>query len=254
MTTRAALLTAYPQFTSMETTSNQGYSWYHSLQVRAEKRFAEGYTIGLTYSWSKLMEAVSYLNVMDPMPYETIAAADVPHRLSMSGIYELPLGRGRKFFPGASGLASALLSGWQLSVIYLLQSGMPLNFGNIVFQGDIHNIPLPAGQRTVDRWFNTAAGFLRDSSQALDMNLRAFPLRFSGIRGPRPNNWDMSLLKNSKIGERITVQFRGEFLNAMNRPWFQAPNTDPYNAGNFGRITGEYGYPRRIQLGVKLIY
>jgi hypothetical protein len=191
---------------------------------------------------------------MDPMPYETIAAADVPHRLSMSGIYELPLGRGRKFFPGASGLASALLSGWQLSVIYLLQSGMPLNFGNIVFQGDIHNIPLPAGQRTVDRWFNTAAGFLRDSSQALDMNLRTFPLRFSGIRGPRPNNWDMSLLKNSKIGERITVQFRGEFLNAMNRPWFQAPNTDPYNAGNFGRITGEYGYPRRIQLGVKLIY
>jgi hypothetical protein len=254
MISRAALLTPYPQFTGMETTTNQGYSWYHSLQVRAEKRFSEGYTIGMTYSWSKLMEAVSYLNAMDLMPYESIAAADVPHRLSMSGIYELPFGRGRKFLANAPRLASALVAGWQLSVIYLLQSGQPLSFGNIVFQGDIHNVSLPAGERSVDRWFNTEAGFLRDSSRALDMNVRTFPLRFSGIRGPGANNWDISLLKNSKLRERVTVQLRGEFLNAMNRPWFQSPNTDPYNAGNFGRITGEYGYPRRIQLGLKLIY
>ncbi len=250
---RASLLTAYPQFTRMETTTNDGRSWYHSFQAKLEQRFSGGHTAGASYTWSKLMEAIAYLNEMDPAPYRTISAADYPHRFSLSWIYELPFGRGRLLAADVARPLAQLLSGWQVEGIYVYQSGPPLAFDNIVFTGNIKDIPLPSSQRSADRWFNTDAGFVRDSAQALAFNVRTFPLRFGGIRGPAMNNWDLSALKNSRVGDRATLQFRGEFLNAMNHVWFSNPNTNPASS-LFGAITAEQGYMRRVQLGVKLIY
>ncbi len=132
---RAALLSVYPQFTSMETTTNEGRSWYHSLQTRFDKRFGAGLTAGISYTWSKLMEAVAYLNDMDPSPYRVISATDFPHRLSASWIYELPFGRGRAF--RSSRQFAGLVDGWQVEGLYVYQSGSPLDFGNIIFNGDV---------------------------------------------------------------------------------------------------------------------
>ena len=67
------------------------------------------------------------------------------------------------------------------------------------------------------------------------------------------DNWDLSIIKNTRINEKMNVQIRGEFLNAMNTPFFNVPNTDQYSTA-FGTITSTLGYARRIQLGIKLIY
>jgi hypothetical protein len=69
------------------------------------------------------------------------------------------------------------------------------------------------------------------------------------------NNWDASLIKNTRVAERFNIQFKGEFLNALNRPQLPGPNTDPRNA-QFGQINAntQVNYPRRIQLTAKFIF
>ncbi len=250
---RAALLTAYPQFTRIETTTNEGRSWYHSLQAKIDKRFSAGHTAAVSYTWSKLMEATAFLNDMDPVPYRTISASDYPHRLSASWIWELPVGPGRRFAAHVAKPLAVAVSGWQLEGIYIFQSGSPLAFDNIIFNGDVRDIPLGPRNRTADRWFNTDAGFERDSARALAFNVRTFPLRFSGVRGHAMNNWDLSILKNTRMGDRTSLQFRGEFLNAMNRVWLASPNTTP-TSSLFGSVTSEQGYMRRVQVGVKVLF
>ncbi|HKX32917.1 MAG TPA: TonB-dependent receptor [Blastocatellia bacterium] len=153
---RERLLRPFPQFDAVNTTTNEGYSWYHSLQMSLEKRFAKGYTINASYTFAKFMEATDLLNAGDPAPTEMISASDIPHRLTVSGIYELPFGKGRRFLPGLSSWASHLVSGWQVSGIYAMQVGAPFgNWGNILYYGDIKDIELSGDQQTIEKWINT---------------------------------------------------------------------------------------------------
>lgn len=269
---RERLLRPYPQFDQVRTTNYDGYSWYHSLQMQLEKRFSRGYTISGSYTLSKFMQATEYLNASDPLPTEVISDFDTPHRVAVSGIWELPFGRGRRLFAQAPRIASTLISGWQLGAIYTFQSGPPIplsyttstvqgytlvNPGSLIFNGDLANIRSGVG-RDVDAWINRDAGFVLGAAGQLDLGrqIRTFPLRLSSVRGDNINNWDMSVIKNTRIGERMNVQFKGEFLNAMNHPLFPNPITDPANA-NFGRITNvsnQANYPRRVQLTLKLLF
>ena len=241
---RSQLLRPYPQFSSVSTNENLGYSWYHSMQVRAERRFSAGLSAQLSYTWSKLMEAVSFLNGADLRPEEVISSQDRTHRTTMNWLYELPFGRG---------LVSQLISGWQLQGIYTRQSGAPLGFGNSIFFGDLKNVPLPGDQRSANRWFNTDAGFERNNQRVLSANYRTFPSRFSGIRADGPNNWDISVLKNTRLTETAQLQFRAEAINAMNHPQFTAPNTTPTSTA-FGTVTGEFAWPRVVQFGLKVLF
>jgi hypothetical protein len=245
-------LLAYPHFTGLTTTTNEGYSRYHALQTRVDKRFSHGYTIQGTYTWAKTMEASSFLNEMDTDPYYQIADYDIPHRISISGIYELPFGKGRTFWGQAPYAANLLVGGWQVQAIWSWQTGTPLGWGNIIYYGNIKDIPKSGGTQTVEQWFNTA-NFERTKSKELSYNLRTWPNRFSGPRAPGMNNWDMSILKNTQITERLNLQLRAETLNTLNHPMFNAPNTDPYNTA-FGTIVSSRGYARRVQLGVKAIW
>jgi len=251
--TRAALLTAYPQYTSVTTTRNSGYYSYHSLQVTTERRFSAGYTVQATYTWSKSMDAVSYLNAGDPQPARSISDQDFPQHLALSWIYELPFGRGRKFFQKAPPVINRIIDGWQVGGIYTAQSGAAFGFGNALFTGDLHNVPLPESQRTLGRWFNTDAGFERDPKKQLGSNLRTMSFRFNGLRSDGLNTWDLSVIKKVRLREGMTLDLRGEFLNAMNHPLFKGPDTNPSSV-TFGRVTTENGYPRRIQLQLKLVY
>jgi hypothetical protein len=156
---RFRLLRPYPQFDTVNTTTNEGYSWYHSLQASMNKRFSNGYTLGVSYTFSKFMEATEFLNGDDPRPYESISGSDRPHRFTLSGIYELPFGKGRKFFADANKAASYVISGWQISTVYQFQSGVPLGFGNAIYNGDLRNIALSGDQQSLARWFNQA-GFV----------------------------------------------------------------------------------------------
>ncbi len=249
---RASLLTAYPHFTGLTTTTNEGYSNYHALQMRADKRFSHGYTLQATYTWAKTMAASGFLNEMDPEPYYQIADFDIPHRISLSGIYELPFGKGRSIGPSAPKWANYMIGGWQVQAIWSWQTGTPLGWGNIIYYGDIKNIPLSGDQQTIYRWFNTD-NFERNTAKALSYNLRTWPNRFAAPRNPGINNWDMSILKNTNITERVNLQIRAETLNTLNHPMFNGPNTDPYNTA-FGQITTSRGYARRVQLGLKAIW
>jgi hypothetical protein len=199
------------------------------------------------------MEAISFLNSTDPLPEEVISSQDRTHRLAVTWLYELPFGRGKRWANLTNRLASQVLSGWQVQGIYTSQSGAALGFGNAIFTGDLKNIPLPKDQRTPNRWFNIDAGFERNNQRQLASNLRRFSTRFSGVRADGPNNWDLSVIKNTRLSERADLQFRAEAINALNHPQFTAPNTTPTSTA-FGVVTGEFAWPRVIQFGLKLLF
>ncbi|HUS08103.1 MAG TPA: carboxypeptidase regulatory-like domain-containing protein [Bryobacteraceae bacterium] len=250
---RSQLLRPYPEFTSITRDTNEGYSRYHSLQTRLEKRMSAGYTVNVSWTWSKFLEATSFLNETDPVPERVISDQDRTHRVVISGLWELPFGKGRRFAVSTNPILGKLLEGWQTQAIYQFQSGAPLGFGNAIFNGNLADIPLPAGERTIYRWFNTSAGFERTSNRQLASNLRTLSTRFSGIRGDGLNNWDISLVKNTSITERVRLQFRTEFINALNHAQFSNPNTTP-TSSSFGRVTATSQWPRTIQFGLKLLF
>jgi hypothetical protein len=251
---RSQLLRPFPQYTGVTMRDFQGYSWYNSLQVRSERRFSNGFTALLAYTWSKTMEATQYLNAGDLFPHRVISPIDRTHSLTASGIFELPFGRGRAIGSSAGPVAHRIIGGWQVGAVWLLNTGEPVGFGNVLFAGDIEDIPLARGERNIDRWFNTSAGFVTDASRQLGSNLRTFPLRLSGVRAGAFNSWDLSLLKQTTIHENYNIQFRAEFLNAFNHPSAWAPpNTSPTSSA-FGQVTGSYALPRIIQLGLKFVF
>lgn len=253
--TRANLLRSYNQFSSAQMQGDPaGYSWYHSLQSRIERRFAQGWTMQASYTWSKAMEATEFLNTADARPYESLASLDRTHRLTGSGIWEIPFGKGRKWGAKWNRAAEFLAGGWQLNGLYQHQSGAPLGFGNRIFNGDLKSIVLPENQRNVDRWFTPAAqaGFETNGARQLASNLRQFSLRFSSARGPNQDRWDFGVLKNFRVTEKLSTQFRAETFNALNHPNLYDPNTDPTSA-SWGTITGQ-DTPRSWQLSLKVTW
>ena len=133
------------------------------------------------------------------------------------------------------------------------QSGPALGFGNSIFNGNLHDIVLPNSERTVQRWFNTEAGFDKDSRRQLGSNIRRLPTRFSGVRADGINNWDLSVVKNTWIRENLRAQMRWEWINAFNHAQFGGPNTSPSSTA-FGTVTAESQISRVMQFALKLIF
>ena len=244
------LMRPYPHFTGLSADQPLGYSWYHSLQTRIERRFSRGFTVNLGHTWSKLMEANGYRNGGDAALEEVISDLDRTHRFTGSSILELPFGKGRKFWNSAGRLPNAVVGDWQVQAVWQRNTGAPITFGNLLLTGDIR--ALPAATPTLDSWFNTGI-FNRVPAQQLASNVRTLSSRFSGVRIPGQETWDISALKNFRVTERVRLQFRGEMLNALNRSNLAGPNTDPTNT-LFGRITATSGFPRQIHLGLKMTF
>jgi hypothetical protein len=249
---RSQLLRPYPHFTSLTANEPVGYSWYHSLQTSIERRFRNGVTFQFNHTWSKMMEATGFLNGGDPMPEEVISDLDRTHRVALSGIWELPFGGGKRWLSGAPGVVRQMAGGWQLQAVWQSNSGPPIGFGNALLIQDIRAVALPGGERTLDRWFNTAA-FNRNSGEQLGSNLQTLSTRFSGIHAAGVDVWDISAVKNFAIAEKWKVQFRTEFLNALNRSNLAGPNTAPVNS-LFGKVNATVGFPRYIHFGLKLTF
>ncbi|MSV28912.1 MAG: hypothetical protein EXQ52_09235 [Bryobacterales bacterium] len=246
---RQALLTPYPHFGNVTFSDPVGYSWYHSLQSRMERRFSKGFTLQMSHTWSKAMDATSFLNAQDPRPYESLADIDRTHRTTATGIWELPFGKGRKIGSQMPKVIEFFAGGWQLSGAWQRQSGQPINWGQILFTGDSSKVVLPSSERNADRWFNTDV-FDKNSRNVLGSNLRTFPLRFSDIRLDSQRRWDFSLNKTFRINERFKTQFRADTFNALNEPVLRGPTTDPTNTV-FGRITAQEP-PRSFQFSLNV--
>jgi hypothetical protein len=250
---RANLLRPYPQFGDISEVQSVGYSWYHALHVRGEKRLSWGYTLQIGYTYSKYMQATTFMNPTDPTPYRVISDSDRPQVLTVSGLWEIPVGRGRRFGTNLAKPVNFVLGGWQFDAGVVRQAGAPLGFGNAIFNGDLKNIPLPKDQRSVDHWFNINAGFDKNSKNVLANNIQTFPIRFSGIRADGQATWNFSLIKNFRIRERFNTQFRAEAYNALNHPSFDVPNTTPTSSA-FGTITNTLSEPREIQFALKITF
>ena len=247
------LLLPFPQFAAMTSTTSQGYSWYHSLQVLADRRFARGLSLQGSYTFAKQMDAITFLNTGDPMPYRTISGNDRPHRIGVTAIYELPFGRGKALLRSGATPLRQIVSGWQAAFVLMTWSGTPLSFGDIIFNGNIKDVPLPSSQRTVERWFNTGAGFVTASNQQLANHLFQGPLYYSGIRAGGSYNWDISMLRYIRLRENVRLQLRGEALNACNHPSFAPPNTSVTSSA-FGAVSTENKLPRILQFAAKVVF
>jgi hypothetical protein len=246
------VLRPYPQFTGITAAMNSGFSWYHALQMRFEKRLSSGLSAQYSFTWSKFMQATSYLNPTDPQPEKVISDLDRPFRHVVAWIYELPFGK--SMLRSSNRVVNTAVSGWQVQGVFTWQSGQALGFGDaLLLPGEtMADVVLPAGQRTVAQWFNVAA-FNRNSSQQLASNIVTLSSAFSGVRAPAVNNFDLSALKNTRIRERWQLQFATQFINALNHPQFTAPTTTPTSTA-FGQLTGSYNWQRIIEFGMKVSF
>lgn len=249
---RSQLLQPFPQFTSVAANTNQGYSFYNSMQAVFQKRFNQSFTTSFVWTWGKFMQATSYRNASDAMPEYVVSDLDHTHRIVVTGLWQLPFGHGKRWDASAGPVVNAIAGGWQLQGVYQYQTGDALGFGDSILFADITQVPLSSDQRTLSHWFNTSL-FNRVSSQQLANNQIPLSTRFSGIRGPGIDNTDLSLFKNFAIREGKTLQFRSEFNNAFNHPRFSDPNTSPTNL-NFGVITTQANWPRVIEFALKLLF
>jgi hypothetical protein len=264
------LLNLFPGFGDIITERFDGSSSYHSAQFRVEKRFSRGYTLLSSYTWSSLRERSSLLNPSDTELEERVAGDSRPHRFVASGIWELPFGRSRRWGKGLNSFANGFLGDWQVQGIYQLQSGGPISWGNIFFQGDpSKGFDFEMGPDRVDTTaFDLSQFYMPDSAARtngqpfndmrirLTNNIRTFPSRIDGVRAQRINLWDLSVIKNINLTESVKLQIRGEFLNAFNHPILEATANNFVNPtrADFGKITGQANLPRNVQIGLKLIF
>ncbi|HEY3938175.1 MAG TPA: carboxypeptidase regulatory-like domain-containing protein [Bryobacteraceae bacterium] len=248
---RATLLEPFPEFGTIGETESLGYSNYESLQVQVTKRFTQGYLLKGSYTFSKLMDATAFLNSGDLNPWYGISTYDRPNILTIDGVWELPFGKGHALASTLPAWANAAVGGWELAGSIVSQSGDPLTWGNIIFNGNINDINLSGSERSVSRWFNTSAGFVTSSSAQLADNVRTFPLRFAGVRGPGIVQVNMSVSKSFPIHERLNLVLRGDAFNALNHANFTDPNLT-VTSGGFGQITNINGYSREVQVSAKL--
>jgi hypothetical protein len=199
------------------------------------------------YAYTKMMEATSFLTAGEPMPYETLSASHRPHRLTFNAVWELPVGRGRAVGKNFGKLMEGALGRWQLSGVVVRQAGAPLAWGNIIFTGDPDQIALPKGDRDVDRWFNTGAGFNTVANQQLASNVRFFPMRLAGAQADGQARWDVSAAKGFRIYDRLLFRLRVQCFNLMNHANFAGPQLSPTNA-QFGQITATQSIGRSFQM------
>jgi hypothetical protein len=257
----------YPQFTNVTLVlPSLGVSNYHAMLIRVEKRFARGFSLLSTYTWSKFLnntneggsvlgaEGGVYSNLYNRRADYGPSENDIPHRLTVSGVWELPFGKGKQWL--ASSPLRFVAGGWSLGGIFTAQSGPPFTVNtqvNSVFsaigplRADVSRNPnLPAGQRTLDRWFDTAAFSQPPAAQFGNQGVNI--LRADGI-----TNLDLSILRTFGLGgEARKLQFRGELFNAFNHADFGVPGRI-FGGPGFG-VVGSARAPRSVQLGLRLVF
>jgi len=241
---------------------------YQALVTKLEKRFSEGFTILTSYTFSTTIGDTACggaapgnaagCGVQDPTNRRAERARDsqdIPHRLAVSSVWELPFGRGRSFGSNWNGIVDTFLGGWSLGSIVSYASGAPFtpvvngnpaNTGSIIVQnrpnvvGDAYS-----GERTLNRDFNTDA-FVGNNQFELGSAGRNI------LRGRGQFNWDFSALKNFPIKEVMTIQLRFEAFHFTNTPRFGNPG-NTLGTANFG-VVGGADTPRNLQFGLKILW
>jgi hypothetical protein len=254
----------FPQYTSVQGLLNDGNAIYHSLQAKLEHRWKDGMLIQAAYTWSKLINDVDASARANGAPYQDvynlradrgIGGYDTPQRFVVSYVYQVPFGRHGKYL-NSTPIVKEVIDGWQFSGITEFQVGLPVQVTetftawgpntqrpNIVPGADPM---LSHGDRTIARWFNT------DAFVASPANTLGFAPRFP-LHGPGINNWDLALMRDFHLYERLKMQFRAEAYSATNHPQWGNPGTSLSNRNTFGVITSAGG-ARSIELTMRFFF
>jgi len=242
------LLAAFPQFTGVTLQNdNLGNSYFHMLQTRLHKRFSGGLQFLLNYQYSKLIERTVRLNPGDSRLEKRVGTDDRPQRLVFSASWDLPFGNGKRF-GSSSKVVNSVIGGWSTNIIYSIQVGAPLNWGNVIYLGG----PLHMDPRGVNAAFDVNQ-FDRNSTRQLANNVRTFTDQFSNLRQDGVHNVDFSAIKQFQIREKISLQYCCEFFNLFNHPLYNAPNLTPTST-SFGTITSQSNLARRVQMALRLVW
>jgi hypothetical protein len=123
---RADLSRPYPHFGDLtNVTRNDGKTWYNSMQIQYQSRYKAGMNLLVSYTLSKLMEQDNMLDEQQLIPQRSLSQRDIPHRISIANVWELPFGSGKRFGSGAGPWMNRLIGGWQSSLIFQYQTGWP---------------------------------------------------------------------------------------------------------------------------------
>jgi hypothetical protein len=245
-----------PALRTVSTAQSLGELDYHALLFKGMKRFTNGFSALVSYTFGKTIDLVSnndgpiFTNIFDPSYDRGVADYDVKHTLVASVLYELPFARRH------------VLGGWQVNGIAYYRSGLALTVsqsGTMQSTGIGNNRPnvVPgktgaSSDPTIDQWFDPTA-FARTEATGTFGNLGR-----NTLRGPQIYNFDLSLVKNTKVGP-LDTELRVEAFNVFNHPQFGPPARTFGNA-DFGRITTAASpscqtcgtSERQIQFGLKV--
>ena len=279
---RSYLVAPYPQYTALQASYvTGGFSNYDSVQVKVVKRASHGLSLLLAFTGQKLFDNYSIISnvgnqaggiqdIYNPSGDRAVSSNDISHKLVISGVYELPFGRGKQFGGNWNRLTDTLLGGWQTNGIYTLQSGFPLAIttqdtshagGNVLRPNVVAGVsPLstgPISQRLGTAGHNASGKYINAAafSQPAAFTFGNASRTISNLRAPGYQNTDFSIFKNFQTTEWLKIQFRAESYNTLNQETFGSPNTT-LSSPQFGQITGTYANanPRQLQFALKLLY
>ncbi|HEY7546504.1 MAG TPA: carboxypeptidase regulatory-like domain-containing protein [Blastocatellia bacterium] len=260
-----------PFFSDITGLESRANSIYNSLQLRLQQSLDFGLTFLASYTWAKSIDNASgfFSSAGDPnFPQDSnnVRAErgrsnfDIAHRFSLSYSYDLPFGKGRAYLSD-NGWVTALLTGWQTHGIITLQTGRPFtvallqevdnsNTGRSNLGFGANDRPNVAGNPEIsnpspDLWFNTSAFALPPFGSFGNAGRNI-------LDGPGYKNVNASLVKNTALAENFNLQFRVEAFNLFNHPNFNLPDNF-FGSPTFGQILSAQS-PRRIQLGLKLLF
>ena len=250
-----------PYFSAVNFISSGSNSFYNALNLHVKRSFRNGLSVQGVYTFSRAMDdadtltnAQNYLDVANRGLDRALAGFDVPHRLSLNSVWELPILRGKK------GPAASIVGGWQLSGFAIFQSGYPFTVSNGANPAGDYNLDGTAGDRP-NAPLNPLAssGYTRAQFLGGIFPASAFAIPTPGsdgtlgrntFRGPGFAEVDLSLGKRFAIGERLHVGVRFDSYNALNHVNLNAPVSD-LSSSNFGKSTSAL-LPRQYQAGVRI--
>jgi len=258
----------FPQFNAVNRlTPNWGSSTYHAMNLKVERRYANGFNLLANYTWAKFLDNIEggsefaggegngYTHPELRNLDRSYSGNDIRHRFIGSSVYELPIGKGKPVDPGHP-VWNGIVGGWSIGTIAEFFSGAPwgaieqTNLTNTFAGSPRPNLtcdPRLAGGRTrgeaLNQWFNTAC-FAGPAVGAFGNAARAVGF------GPGQVNIDLSVNKRWAIREKYGLLFRSDFYNLPNRPNFNVPAA-VRGRGDFGRITTTRGTGRQIQLSMR---
>ncbi|RXH54103.1 Oar protein [Granulicella sibirica] len=270
----------FPEFGDItEYQLNDARTWYNSLQVTGAHKWNNSLTMHGTWTWSKQMDSGGFADTVYRVPSRSIDGNDRTNRVTLSGVYLLPVGRGRSFLGTANRIVDGVIGGWELGSLYVFQTGTPwgvpggTNLLNSPYvrphiqrdDGFIRLVAPCAEQYKEDNLgrYNlvnlpydydgtcTQANFLAVPSYGETTNTV-----YTGIRLPNVHQFDANLSKNFRLVERASLQIRLEAFNVLNHPlWSESPDSNT-NDSTFGLIqkgpSGQSNLPRQVQLSAKV--